>query len=351
MSDALSLTAAQVEKMNEQDAQAALAAWVKARRAELPEALASSKSKPHAKLAKKALYELRSSGLAVATPKPAEALAAPIQTPVEEFPCVLSAILGTGERAVFFVRPVRGGGLDVYQGIINDERGVMQLEGGTAKRAAYRKRIDELQSDPTLKVLLVPWERMALELGRALTMNERTMTKPAEGAMDLLRKLAITPANPDWDVPAPVTGDDALVATAAGLHETPELTQWLPSEPAIADLGTRVEDLELANEPQKVELARAKAHETAGTYLTVERRKTYARRLWAMAELFDRTERPQVGELARAEARHLFHGTTPSRFIEAMFDAVVTQRRAALEQTKAKAHEPVGRLPLPTTGR
>ena len=56
MSDPLSLTAVQVEAMNEKEAEAALGDWVRARRSELPKALATSKSKLHAKLAKKALY-------------------------------------------------------------------------------------------------------------------------------------------------------------------------------------------------------------------------------------------------------------------------------------------------------
>lgn len=346
MIDALSLSQAQVEAMGEPEADAALDAWVKAKRHELPEALARSSSKLHARLAKRALYRLKSSGLEVATPQAIAQLPQPLASAPEEFPAVLSAILGTGERAVFFVRPVRGGGLEVFQGILNDERGVMQLEGGTAKRSTYRKRIEELQADPSLKVLLVPWERMKLELGRALAMNDRTGTRPTDESADILRRLDVVAENPDWDVPAVEAGDEALAAGAKALHEHPELKQWLPSEPAIAELGRRLDPIELAGQPLG-EAAQRQAREVAQGYLTRERRKIYARRLWAMAELFDRSSRAEAAGLARAEARVLYHLEIPSLFVEAMFDAVVARRRAALEEARAHVHSPGARLAPP----
>ncbi len=143
MTDPLSLTPEQAEHLPEAEAAQALAAWVQARRPELPEALSRSTSKVHARLAKKALYQLKSSGVAVmATPAPAPALVTN-PAPVEDFGGVISAPLGTGERALFFARPVRGGGLDVYQGILHDEFGVIQLEQARATRDQWRRRMRE----------------------------------------------------------------------------------------------------------------------------------------------------------------------------------------------------------------
>ena len=66
------MTAQQVEGLPEAKAQEVLDAWVKAKNPELPQALSGSASKAHAKLAKKALYRLQSSGGAVPeAPKPA----------------------------------------------------------------------------------------------------------------------------------------------------------------------------------------------------------------------------------------------------------------------------------------
>lgn len=300
---------------------AALSAWVRAGRSELPEVLASSSSKPHAKLARRALYALRSCGLKVAPV--ASAGLAPVETAAEAFPAVLSLILGTGERAIFFVRPVRGGGLDVYQGLLSDERGLLELEAGTAKRSSYRARIKELQADPSLKVLLVPWERMQLELGRALTLNERSLTRPSAEATELVRKLDVVPADPDWEVPPPLESDQALVETNGLLHAEPELHQWLPSAPALAELTVKLAGL---SAPATSEQTLACAQQVAAGYLTPVRRKIYARRLWLMAELLAKNGREPAAERARAEARHLFHSERPSRFIEAMFECVLAER-------------------------
>ena len=63
MTDFLTMTAKQVEALPEAKAQEVLDAWVKAKKIELPQELTQSASKVHAKLAKKALYRLQSSGV------------------------------------------------------------------------------------------------------------------------------------------------------------------------------------------------------------------------------------------------------------------------------------------------
>ena len=327
MSDPLALSVHDVEAMGEAEAQTVLSAWVKAKRAELPEALARSKNKPLARLAKRALYQLKSSGVAVEAP-PTPQAEAPIEAHPEELPCVLSAILGTGERAVFFARRASGG-LKAYQGILSDEGGILQLQGGPAKRSAYRKHLEALEADPELDVLLVDWPRMKLELGRALSLNDRGAPLPDETAT-LVRLLEVDPVDPDWALPPPEGDDDALAKGSAALHHERELAQWFPSQGAIAELGTRLADVDhsvlVLSEAQKRQQALGRVAALAASYLTPERRRIYARRLWAMAELFEKSDRPRQASLARAEARVLFHSAGPSAFIEAMFEKIVDRR-------------------------
>ncbi len=52
----------------------------------------------------------------------------------------------------------------------------------------------------------------------------------------------------------------------------------------------------------------------------------YARRLWATAELFAASHRTGAAEVARAEARRLFHLAGPSAFVEALFLAAADAR-------------------------
>jgi hypothetical protein len=332
MSDALTLTLPQIEAMPVADAQAALEAWVAARRTELPQALAASKSKPHAKLAKQALYRLRSSGLEVSAPV-VESPATLPPAPAEEFPAVLSGILGTGERALFFARPVRGGGLEVFQGVMSDEQGLIQLEGGTSKRGVYRARMKELEDDATMKVLLVPWSRMQVELGRAIVENDRARNPITNDVMDIIRHLGLEPDHSTVTIDAPKPGDEALGSQAASLYREKELFSWLPSEPIMLALGDQITALEQSplelTQAQRFEQFTARANAAALEYLTPERRRIYARRLHATAELFAFTKRPEQATLAEAEARALEHGTARSLFFEAMFARVLEQRLKA----------------------
>src|SRR5687768_12836530 len=137
--DPLKLSVADVEKLSEAQALEVLAAHVKAKQKELPEALAGSKSKPLARAAKKALYQLRSSGVELAEPAVEAGPQPTISGPAVELPGLLSPILGTGERMVFFGRPSRGGGVDFYQAVIHDEYGVQQLDHGETNRSRYRR--------------------------------------------------------------------------------------------------------------------------------------------------------------------------------------------------------------------
>lgn len=325
MSDFLAMTAEQVEGLPQDQVEAVLAAWVKAKRTELPEALSGSKSKPLAKLAKKALYQLKSQGLVVKDTS-APVGEAPKTEAGESFnlPGVLSPVVGTGERAVLFAVPVRGGGgIDIFQGIISDEFGVVQLGTGHTNRNIYRARVRELEQDGALKVLKVPLARMKEELGRAMTLNERSGTKMPDDWEASLRKAGITPLDPDVAIPA-LEADDARDAErAATLDAEPELNQWMPGEAELAALAEKAGEVRSSplalTDAQKAEQLAQKATALAKDFLTPERRKLYARRLWFTAELFDATERAAQAALSRAEARRLFHGTEPSAFIDRMF--------------------------------
>lgn len=339
------MTQAQVEALPEAEAQQVLEAWVKARRTELPAALVSSTSKPHAKLAKKALYRLQSAGVEVAAPKPASTEPTPAspQPARNEFPAVLSEQLGTGERAIFFAVPIRGGGLELFQGVVSDEFGLCQFSSIKSNRKVYRERLRALESDPDSRVMLVPWERLQLELGRAMTLNARTKTEYGEEVENTLARLGITPADPDFPIPPLEEQDEANSADGEKLHDTRELGQWLPSEQHLAALAQRVDAARSPalglSEAEQAARTVAEARALAAEVFTPSVRLLYARRLWYAAELFDATQRPALAQAARAEARRLAHSSAPSRFAEVLFEKAI----AAPAPTRA----PAGALSLP----
>jgi hypothetical protein len=59
----------------------------------------------------------------------------------------------------------------------------------------------------------------------------------------------------------------------------------------------------------------------AQAFFTPERSHLYARRLWLLADVLQRTQRAHAAEVARAEARRLYHQAPGgfSRFAEALY--------------------------------
>ncbi len=324
MTDFLSMTAQQVEGLPEAQAQEVLEAWVKAKKPELPQALAGSASKPHVKLAKKALYRLQSSGVAVETARPSAPPSTAPEPPKNEFPAVLSMQLGTGERAFLFAIPVKGGGIEVFQGIVSDEFGIAQLGSERANRNRYRKRIDELKSGGTERVMLVPIERLKLELGRAITLNERSKTAYGAEVEQALSRIGVSKEDPDFPIEPLQPGDAEGRENGAAMHELFEVGQWLPSEKDLTVLTARVDairkgPLPLSDE-QKETRVKALTRELAHEVFTPPVRLLYARRLMYTAEVIEAQQRPAEAAFCRAEARRLAHETAPSRFAEQLFE-------------------------------
>jgi hypothetical protein len=324
--DFLSMTAQQVEGLPEAKAQEVLDAWVKAKKAELPAALSQSSSKAHAKLAKKALYRLQSSGVqAVVEPK-AEPAAAPASEPAKnEFPAALSMQLGSGERAFFFAAPVRGGGLDLFQGIIHDEFGLAQFGSERSNRNAYRRHLRQLEKDPQARVMLVPFERMKLELGRAIANNQRTRAEYSTEIATALQELGVTPVESEVVIPPLELGDLESIEAGAALHTLFEIEQWLPSEPDLVNLTYRVDAVRMLPTPEEQKAAKIEklAKDLANELFTTRVRGVYARRLWYTAELVESLGRNDDAARLRAEARRLAHHEGPSRFAEQMFVKVL----------------------------
>lgn len=318
---ALKLSASDVEQLPEAQALEVLAAHVKAKQKELAEALVGSKSKGLARAAKKALYQLKSSGVAIEDPVPSAAARAPKPAAVVvEFPALMSAVLGTGERAIFFGRPRRGGGLEIFQGVLHDEFGVQQLDRADTSRSAYRKHLREIHGGQ--KVIEVPLARVLEELGRAWGQNLRAKNGLTQATDDNLRKLGVKLDEALIDLPRPEPTDEALLETTGTLHDEPELAQWLPPQAQIALLGEQTRALEAQKaEPEAV---RQNARKLAEEFFVGPVRQLYARRLWGIAEFFEGTGRANPGKLARAEARQLFHHPTAiGGFSRRLFEKVI----------------------------
>ncbi|MBS1150508.1 MAG: hypothetical protein H6Q89_2206 [Myxococcaceae bacterium] len=317
--DPLKLSAADVEKLPEAQALEVLAAHVKAKQKDLPEALAGSKSKPLARAAKKALYQLRSSGVELEAPV-AEAGPQPtVSAAPAELPGLLSPVLGTGERMLFFGRPARGGGVEFFQGILHDEFGVQQLDRAETNRSRYRRQQRELVQGR--QVMEVPLQRVLEELARGWGQNLRVKNGLPDGAYQNLHYLKVTPDETQLAVAQPEPEDEALAAKSGALHDEPEIQAWLPAEALLETLGRDLEALRA----QKAEQAAIdqKLKELAEGYFTPAVRELYARRLWRQGEFFAGTGRPEAGKIAQAQARRMFHRADFGPFGLRLFQKVV----------------------------
>lgn len=335
MRDPLSMTASELEALDEEKTQMILGAWVSAKRRELPEALAGSASKLHARLAKKALYQLKSQGVALSAPVRTEPPPARPAAP-EELQGVLSGIVGTGERAAFFGKPRSGGGVDVYQAVFSDEEGLVTLSRSDSTRAAYRKHLEALE-DSEVPVVMVGFSRIRQELEHALWLNFKRQAPLPDDIDHTARLLDLTPRERQLDIPPASPDSRTLARRAAKLHEEPELAQWMPSQTALETLSRRVDEvlhspLQLSD-AQRAEQLELKVRQAAEELLTPAARALYARRLSAMAELFEVNQKPDAATLARAEASLLAHTSEASMFAEAMF-------RRVLELSKTLSPQP-----------
>ncbi len=315
----------EAEALPEEKLAEALAAAVKAKDASLPEALAQSKNKAVARAAKKALYQLKSSGVAVAAVAAPKGEQPKISREVEELPALLSSISGAGERAIFIAKARQGGGIDTYQAVVHDEIGLVHLERGESTRSKFRRHLDELKKGEP-PVLQVPLSRALEELGVGWGLSIRTKSPMPPDSENHLRRLGAElrdawPAIPREPVEA------ALEARAGSLHDEREIGQWLPGEKHLRLLAARLDEVAASplqlSEVQKREQRMQKAALTAAE-VTPEERAIYARRLWRMAELLESSGREEKARIARAEARLLANEPkAPSRFLENLFEKVV----------------------------
>jgi hypothetical protein len=318
---------AEVEQLAEPLSLAILEASVRARDPRLPEALVSSPRRALAKAAKKVLYQLRSLGVSVPEKKPEQNAVVSQSAAPEVLPALLSPITGSGEQALMIPRPHRGGGFHLVEALISDERGIWKLGEFEASRSAYRKSVKQFRGGSASAIELTPAEVKDI-LSIAAATNLSSKTAYPEGTDALLRQFEASPVE-EPPLPAPEPEDERLATEAAELHKQPEIQTWLPPEDEIRVLFAKMEEvvhspLELTK-VQRTEQLSEQPKIAARKFFTPERRSRYARRLWKMADFFERTARPKPAQLARAEARRLFHSASgePSSFGYFLFEKVL----------------------------
>ncbi len=310
LQDPVYARAAELEELPDPLALAVLDASVQAGVTTLADVLTGSAKKPLAKAAKKALYQLRSKGVAVPEKKP-EAPSRP-EPQRDEVPLSLvSAITGNGERALIVGRPIRGR-IETLQLVIADEHGIVHLGMQEISRGQYRKLLKDAHRPDAPSAVEIPFSQARELVAEATGTNLRSKTPFPDGLELALHHLNVTSWEQPRQLPEPEADDQGLAARGASLHDEPEIAQWLPPIDALRQLALKAQEIATSalyvDENQRAQQLRHTVQTMAEGFFTEGMRQLYGRRLWHMADLFERSNRPEQARIARAEARRLFHG-------------------------------------------
>lgn len=308
--------------------------------------VSASDDKPKAKASKKALYQLKSAGLSVPEAKAPQSDAPSVETKEEELRGILSPLIGNGERLLLVPRSIRGGGLEMIQAQYSDELGLVQLTVGELSRGQYRKQLKLMREGRGVGAMEISREEALKLLSHALWLNAQTGTPPPKDADSAVRHLGVAPAPFHQQLAAPQDGDATLAVDGHTLHDEPEVQAWLPPEEELSRLGEKMEEITnnkvLVDDAQRAEQLGRIFVQAAEAWFTKQRKQLYARRLWEMARYFDATKRARKAEIARAEARRLFHDAPGlfSPFAQRLFEKVLIMTQTLEKQ---------GAMPKPPT--
>jgi hypothetical protein len=298
-------------------------AAVQRRSAVLPERLVSSPSKRLAKAGKRALYQLRSLGVAVAERRE-EPRAAPATAAPEPLPALLTQITGDGERGLILGRAVRGG-IEALQIIFSDEQGLLSVSLREASRSVWRALFREPKG-----AVEIPFGRAQALFADAAQKNLVSKTPYPDDTDEALRHFGVTPTALAEEIPAPTADDAGLAAGSAALHDEKEIAAWFPPIDALRALALKHDEITASplyiNEGQRLEQLTHATRSAAESFFTPAMRRLYGARLWAMGDFFELGARPAPAALARAEARRLFHGAPgASAFGHRLFEKVIAE--------------------------
>ena len=288
--------------------EAALDALARRRGAEalpLVTALAEGRGTKEArKAARRVLYRLQQSGLALPRPAPKPVVE---RRPEQTRRAWVSAVDGSGSRAIWILFEGAFGGLALCALIVNDQAGVLEAAGGALSKKRLESELRALRQSQKLPWVELPAARAKALVADALALHARLGTEPPSEFSPWQRFFA---AGEPATEPRPAGGDDpALLDHARELLELPELASWFldPSElqsAALELLQARESRLVLSDQ-QKAEREAAIVERVVEAAFTPEARRLWARRLREMAWIFDATGREREARICRATSHAL----------------------------------------------
>lgn len=294
------------------------------------------------KAVRRALFRLGQRGIPlpppthVAPPRPAPAPA------IEGF---VSAPDGRGDRIVWLIRPLTGGGVMAAAAELNEPEGLRRVRLFETTRRALREMRARFEREGGLVLVAADWRALDALLVEGQNRNPaadpgsdwrrlRTrFTSEAPAAPAELHSARVTPPS-DAEVPA-------LAAAAPALLEEPEFRSWWPSEealrPFLEDFATIRESPLVLSPAQQQERVRTVLERAAATLFPPA---STARRLEATAFVLAERGRLIAARQALATARALRERGTlgpPVPLVAALVQAAIAARYAELQTARGSA--------------
>lgn len=299
---------------------AVLRAAAAAGRADVLAAAAAHEHREIAKEGKRALYVLRTRGVAVPEPARRPPLAAP-PPPEPVVPCYASALDGRGERAIWVGRTVPGKGIEIAQAVLSDSDGITELHLGVVGRKEYRLLgKDLLERGRGMGVGELDRERAKSLVAAARALNDSRGHAPPEGTDAWLARLGPALPLPDPAAefpPLPEAEEQAAREASGALHQLPLVRGWLADEDALRALAQKLDEISVSSlyldEAQRGEAAARAISDATAAYFDEPRRARWGSRLYALADHLRRSGDTSHARMAAAAARALRAGTEPAR--------------------------------------
>ena len=275
-------------------------------------ALAAGAERAMRRAAKRALYRLAQRGVtAPARPAPRPVVE---RAPERAARAWVSGVDGSGSRALWILFEGAFGGTTLCSLIVNDTAGVLEVAGGEITKRRLEAELAALRSAQKLPWVECDPARALGLVAEALALHRAQGTTPPAAFERWRRRFEGAPVPA---LPALPAAEPALVERSAALAELPEMAGWFLDPEAVqadaVELLAARESRLVVSDTIKAERRETIVGGVIAREFTSEARSRWARRLVEMALVFDATERPELGGLARAAAAHLADRDTDPR--------------------------------------
>ncbi|MCI0549203.1 MAG: hypothetical protein L0027_18210 [Candidatus Rokubacteria bacterium] len=256
------------------------------------------------KAARRVLYRLQQAGLELprAAPKPVV-----LRRPEQALRSWVSAVDGSGSRAVWILFEGAYGGLALCALIVNDQAGVLEAAGGSISKKRLEAELRSLRQTQKLPWLEIPPARAKALVAGAQALHARLGTEPPT-EFSRWREFFADVEPPTESEPTAID-DPTLLDHSRELLEQPELASWFLDpgdlQSAALELLQARESRLVLSDQQKAERAAAIVLGVVDAAFTPEARRLWARRLSEMARIFEATGRERLAHLCRATSQAL----------------------------------------------